>query len=240
MKQLIGVLSILVFLGCQNTSTVEPSRFKTIMLKSFGEVETLPNMATFHINLSCLNKSIKTSRKRIVDKSNKLHSKLQSLGISKNDILTTSMNMNKSYAWQNRKSVFTGYKSSTSIFVTIRNIDKLDEIYTELLGDSNLSLGGLNYSHSKLDSLKNAAYVNALEKSKTLTDKLLERLPESKKEILKIGNIEVSASLPNANQTQYEADYDMEEFEISKNKSVAISKGTVKVTATLFVEYQIK
>jgi hypothetical protein len=32
----------------------------------------------------------------------------------------------------------------------------------------------------------------------------------------------------------------MEEMDVSKNKSVAISKGTVKVTATLYVEYQIK
>jgi uncharacterized protein YggE len=148
--------------------------------------------------------------------------------------------MNKSYAWRNNSSVFEGYRSSTTVFVTVRNIEKLDEIYTELLENRNLDLGGLSYSHSRLDSLKNEAYVNALEKSGILTDILLGKLPESKKEILKIGNVEISASMPEANESKYEAEFDMEEVAVSKNKSIAISKGTVRVTATLFVEYQIK
>ncbi len=192
----MSVLSILLLLCCQQNT--EYSKFKTVMLKSQGEVETLPDMATFQINLSCLKWSIKESKNCIVDKSNELHAALQSFGIKESDILTTSVNMNKSYVWQNSKRVFKGYDSSTSLYVTVRDIDKLGEIYTELLDNSELTLGGLSYSHSQLDSLENAAYVAALENSKVLTDKLLERLPESKKEILKIGNVEISASLPEA------------------------------------------
>ena len=239
MKQIIAIFFLLVIVSCQNNSTIEPSKFKTIMIKSYGEIETLPNMATFHIDLNCLDKSIKTSKKCLVDKSNELHDKLQTFGIHKDDILTTSVDMNKSYTWRNNSSVFEGYRSSTTIFITVRNIDKLDEIYTELLENRNLDLGGLSYSHTELDSLKNEAYVNALEKSGKLSDKLIEQIPESKKEILKIGNIEITASLPESNESKYEAEYDMEEV-VSKNKSIAISKGTVKVTATLYVEYQIK
>ncbi len=236
MKKLIGIFSFLTLLSCQNTSTVEPSKFKTIMIKSIGELETLPDMATFQIDLTCLDKSIKTSKKCLVSKSNELIDKLKSFGINKDDILTTSINMNKSYTWRNNSNVFEGYRSSTSVFVTLRNIEKLDEIYTELLENRNLDLGGLNYSHSRLDSLKNEAYVNALDKSEILVDKFLERLPETKKEILKIGNVEISTSLPEPNESKYvEA-----EVAFSRNKSVAISKGTVRVTATLFVEYQIK
>ena len=240
MKQLIGIFSFLVLVSCQNTSTVESSKFKTIMIKSLGEVETLPDMATFHIDLNCLDKSIKDSKNCLVDKSNELNTKLQSFGINKDDILTTSVDMSKSYAWRNNSSVFEGYKSSTTVFVTVRIIEKLDEIYTELLENRNLDLGGLSYSHSRLDSLKNEAYINALEKSEILTDILLGKLPESKKEILKIGNVEISASMPEANDSKYEAEFDMEEVSVLKNKSIAISKGTVRVTATLFVEYQIK
>jgi len=57
---------------------------------------------------------------------------------------------------------------------------------------------------------------------------------------LKIGNIEISASMPPANESNNEADYRMNDVMLSKNKSIAISTGTVIVTATLFVEYQIK
>ena len=240
MKQLIGICSLLLLVSCQNNGSVEHSKFKTIMIKSVGEVETLPDMATFHIDLNCLDKSIKTSKKCLVDKSNELHDKLLSFGISKDDILTTSVDMNKSYTWRSNSRVFEGYRSSTTIFITVRDIEKLDEIYTELLENRNLDLGGLNYTHSRIDSLKNEAYVNALEKSGILTDRLLEKLPESKKEILKIGNIEISTSLPETKESKFGEEYEMVVAEDSKNKSIVISKGTVRVTATLYVEYQVK
>lgn len=240
MNKLLGIIFILSFVSCQNEETVERSKFKTIMIKSYGEVETLPDMATFHIDLDCLDKNIKVSKNCLIDKSNELIEKLQSFGIIEDDILTTSVNMSKSYTWRNSSNVFEGYRSSTTVFITIRNIEKLNEIYTELLGNQNLYLSGLNYSHTKLDSLKNEAYVNALDKSGMLADRLLDKLPESNKEILKIGNIEISASTPQVNESKNEALYKMENNMISGNKSIAISKGTVRVNATLFVEYQIK
>lgn len=240
MKKIIGILSVLILASCHNNSTQEQAKFKIIMIKSFGEIETLPDIATFNISLNCLDKSIKASKKCLVDKSNELNSKLLSFGINQDDILTTSVDMNKSYRWSKNTRVFEGYKSSTRMFITIRDINNLDEIYTELLENRNLDLGGLSYSHSKLDSLKNEAYVDALRKSGVLADKLLIELPESKKEVLKIGNVEISASTPKKFESKYVAEYEMDVSFVSKNKSIAISKGTVIVNATLFVEYQIK
>ena len=78
-----------------------------------------------------------------------------------------------------------------------------------------------------------------MEKSAVLTDKLLEKLPETTKEILKIGNVAISASLPEPRNQKF-----LEQNEVAadatSNSSIAISKGTVKVNATLYVEYQIK
>jgi uncharacterized protein YggE len=210
------------------------------MIKSFGEVETLPNMATFHIGLECLDKSITTSKKCLVDKSNELHGKLRTLGIDNDDILTTSVDLSKSYTWRNNSNVFEGYRASTTVFITARDIDNLDEIYTELLENRNLDLSGLSYSHTEIDSLENEAYINALEKSGNLSERLLEQIPETKKEILKIGNIEIAASLPQGNDAKDEAAYQMEDRKVSNDKSIAISKGTVKVTAILYVEYLIE
>lgn len=237
MKPLFGILIILLFLSCQDNRTADPGKFKTIMIKSVGEVETLPDMATFHINLNCLDSSVKASKNCLVEKSNDLISLLMSFGVAKEDILTTSVDMNRSYTYRNNTRVFEGYRSATSVYVTIKNIDALDEIYTELLENRNLELGGLSYSHSEIDSLKNEAYVNALEKAGVLTDKLLDKLPETEKEILKIGNVEITASMPEAKDARYESEA-MEQAQTA-NRSIAINKGTVKVSATLFVEYQI-
>ncbi|HEX5001859.1 MAG TPA: SIMPL domain-containing protein [Bacteroidia bacterium] len=210
------------------------------MIKSEGEVETLPDEASFYIELSCIDKSIKVSKNCLVDKSNNLINTLLKFEIRKDDILTTAVNMSKSYTWKFNSNVFEGYRSSTTVYVTVKDIEKLDDIYTELMENQNLDLGGLSYSHSKLDSLKNEAYVKALEKAGILADKLLEKLPESKKEILKIGNVEIKASYPKDEESNFELKERAANINMNANNSIAISKGTVLVTATLFVEYQIR
>jgi uncharacterized protein len=243
MNKIIGLLALITLASCQSRPTSQASKFKTITIKSYGEVETLPDMATFNISLNCLAQSVKASKKCLVDKSNELNEKLLSFGIDKKDILTTSITMNKSYTWRNNSNVFEGYRSSTETYITVRNLDKLDEIYTELLENRNLELGGLSYSHSKMDSLQNEAYLNALKKSDVLADKLLTELPESKKEILKIGNVELSASLPESDRSEVMLEANdgyLGNGLMRKQKSISISQGTVKVNATLYAEYLIK
>jgi uncharacterized protein YggE len=240
MNKIIGLLLLAALAGCQSNPTSHSSKFKTIMLKSYGEIETLPNMATFYIDLNCLGQTVKSSKECLVKKSNELNEKLLSFGIDKKDILTTSVSMNKSYTWRNNSSVFEGYKSSTETYITVRNLDKLDEIYTELLENRNLELGGLSYSHSNMDSLENEAYLDALKKADGLADRLLSRLPEKKKEILKVGNIELSASVPESNQFKYRNLEVLANANVQEQRSIAISQGTVKVNATLFAEYRIK
>lgn len=240
MKTLVGILSILLLVACQKESSYNNSKFKTFMVKTSGKIETLPDEASFYISLNCLERTVTSSKKCLVEKSNELNKKLVTLGIDQDDILTTSVEMNKRYTWVKNSRVFQGYNSSTRMIVTVKDINSLDEIYSELLENRNLDLGGLQYTHSKIDSLKNEAYVNALKKANILADKLLMEIPESNKEILKIGNVEISASMPQQNNRYNETIYEeAEEIEV-QNQSVAISTGTVVVHATLFVEYQIE
>lgn len=239
MEKVIGLIFALILIGCQDCKTMHSKKNKSCMIKSQGSLEVLPDKASFSINLSCLKMTTKLSKNCLVEKSNELKTKLLSFGIKEEDILTTSVDLRKSYTWKRNSNVFEGYMSSTVMYVTLKDITTLDAIYTELLENRNLELGGLNYSHSKLDSLKNEAYSKALKKSGVLVDKLLLDLPESNKEVLKIGNVQITSSLPSAHESDYEKKVFKEVSSLSKNKSVAINKGTVVVNATLYVEYGV-
>lgn len=237
MKKLLSImLTVLVLVGCQDNSS--QGNFKTIMIRSAGEVETLPDMASFQINLSCLKKTISDAKTCLVDKSESLHAQLLDFGIAEKDILTSSVNMNKSYTYERSSRVFQGYQGSTRISIKIRDLDQLDEIYSALLENANLELSGLNYTHSKMDSLRNEAHANALKNAGMTADRLLAELPESKKEVLKLGNVQISSSVPKANAARF-ATADFESNATASNQ-IVISKGTITVNATLFVEYLIK
>lgn len=237
MKYITIILSLFLA-GCQLNSAPEKEKFRTIMLRATGEIETLPDKASFTVQLSCLDKSVAASKKCLADKSNELISTLLSLGLKKEDILTTSVDMQKNYDWRNNSRVFMGFNSSTTVYITVRDIDRLDEIYTELFENRNLETGGLSYSHSALDSLKNAAYVDALKKANVTADKLLPELNKKEKEILKVGNVEITASMPE--ELQQAMDHERRETNAVAQKSIAIGTGTVKVTAVLYVEYLVK
>lgn len=242
MKNLLLLLSLLTLVGCNNTELSE-AKFKTITIKSVGETEVLPDMATFQIFLSCKDLSIKQSKECLIEKSNELNKQILSYGIKKEDILTTSINLEKQYRWSRNSRIFDGYQSRTTMNIKLRDIDKLDELYTELLENKNLELRGLQYEHSQLDSLKNESYVKALRKASILADQLLEELPETKKEILKVGNQQLTASMPSAARRSNNLQLNAEMIEVvedqSVSNSVAINTGMVKVQATIFVEYQI-
>jgi uncharacterized protein YggE len=239
MKNILALCLMLVAItSCQmNSNTTNSTKLKTIMIESVGKVETMPNEASFYINLSCLDKSVTTAKECLVKQSNELMSKLLAHGIKQEDIQTNSVSLDKSYTWTNNTRVFEGYRSSTSMHVKMRDLNKLDVIYTDLLENEKLELGGLTFSHSDMDNLKNDAYVNALKKADILADKLLTELPEKNKEVLKIGNVQITSSNPVA-QEQRNMMY--AKAEASDAGSVAISAGKIKVEATLYVEYQIK
>jgi uncharacterized protein YggE len=217
MKNLLALCLMLVTItSCQmNTSTTATSsKMKTFMIESVGKVETMPNEASFYINLSCVDKSVAAAKECIVKQSNELMARLLAHGLKKEDIQTNNISLDKSYSWTNNTRVFEGYRSSTSLTVKVRDLDKLDVIYTDLLENEHL--------------------VNALKKADVLAEKLLAELPEKNKEVLKIGNVQITSSNPVAQDTR------MMYAKAEDAGSIAISTGMITIQATLYIEYLIK
>ncbi len=235
MKKLFYLGLLLLLVGC-NTPNPKAKNYKTAMLNTAGTVEVIPNMATFSINLSCIKPHVKEAKNCLVDKSNELTDKLLQMGIAQEDLLTTSVNLSKSYQWVKNTRVFQGYRSSTSLYVTVKDMDLLEGIYTELLENRNLNLGGLQYSHSQMDSLQNEAYALALRNSNKRMERLMSQLPESNFEIIKLGNVSLSSTNPEIFEDTYNLNaYALEEVELKKN--MTINTGTVTITANINVEY---
>ncbi len=126
MKNIFAIAMLALLSACQVNSNSSSTKFKTIMIESVGKIDTMPNEASFYINLSCLDKSVASAKECLVKQSNELMSKLLGYGIKKEDILTTSVDLQKSYKWMNNSQVFEGYRSSTTIHVKMRDLDKLD------------------------------------------------------------------------------------------------------------------
>jgi uncharacterized protein YggE len=209
--------------------------YKTILLKSSGIVEVAPDEASLSLNLSCVDKNIEQAKSCLLNISSRLNEDLINFKIRKEDILTTNVNLNKDYVWINNSNIFNGYLASTTTRVKIRDLTILDEVYTKLLSNENLTIGSLIYNHSRLDSINEVAYLIALENANKLADKILSRLPEKNKAITQISNFEISRSKISPEPGLMKN----EEFAVQDQSQLTVNIGNMIAEKVLFVEFKI-
>jgi uncharacterized protein len=230
MKKLSIVLSVILFVGC-----TPDKEYKTIILKSTGLVEIIPDEANIVINASCVNKDINQAKSCLINITSNLNDDLLSSGILKDNILTTNVSLTKDYIWRNNSDIFNGYRASTTTSIKISDLKTLDELYSKLLSNEKLTISSLTYGYSKMDSINEIAYLNALDNANKLADKILSQLPEKKKEITQVSNLEIPKSNinPELKYERYEANQEVEKSTITVNigKMIAIQQ--------LYVEYKI-
>jgi uncharacterized protein YggE len=230
-----------IFQACDSgNGPVEKNIVKTMLIKSNGEISVQPDEASITVHLACVNMNIKTAKDCLIDRSESLNKSVLELGVKPDDILTTSINQSKEYRWINNSEVFFGYRTSLTTQLTIRDLKILEDLYTGLLLNKNATIGNLSYSHSKMDSLNNAAYLKALENANTLADQLLSKLNETEKEVVRIGNMNLP-SVGDNYEVRYEGNMEKELMELNaENRTIRINNGMMYANKTLIVEYRIK
>lgn len=230
MKGLSIILSVILLTGCNAEKD-----YKTILLKTSGIVEVAPDEASISLNLSCVDKNIEQAKTCLLTISSRLNEDLVKFKIRKEDILTTNVNLNKDYVWINNSNIFNGYLASTTTRVKIRDLTVLDDVYTKLLSNENLTIGSLTYNHSKLDSINEVAYLLALENANKLADKILSRLPEKNKAIARISNFEITRSEINP-----ESGFrNLEKTVVQEQSQLTVNIGNMIAEKALYVEFKI-
>jgi uncharacterized protein YggE len=230
MKGLSLILSVILLTGCNAEKD-----YKTILLKTSGIVEVAPDEASISLNLSCVDKNIEQAKTCLLTISSRLNEDLVKFKIRKEDILTTNVNLNKDYVWINNSNIFNGYLASTTTRVKIRDLTVLDDVYTKLLSNENLTIGSLTYNHSKLDSINEVAYLLALENANKLADKILSRLPEKNKAITRISNFEITRSEINP-----ESGFrNLEKSVVQEQSQLTVNIGNMIAEKALYVEFKI-
>lgn len=236
MKHIAPIMLLTFLFACQAKTTTKSNNLKTMMLKADGKIEVAPNEASFNIMLQCKEKTASETKKFLVEQSNKINKQLVDFGIKQENLTTHSISINKDYTYINGKRVFNGFTGNMTLDVTVENLVKLESIYGTLLDNELISLGSLRYNHSNIDSLKNEAYVLALANANILADKLLQKLPETEKDILQIGNVQLSSSV---NQVE-RANLMNGNYKSEDESTVNISIGKIEVVSSLNVEYGLR
>lgn len=183
---LLTLLLLLFFLaGCSESEDNDSFR---LTLDASGEIKVIPDMARFTVKVNCLHDSISMSNKCLTEKLDTVFSILDDVNIDENDYHSSNVTLDKEYAWEDKKQTFKGYRSTSTIEITVNDLDDLNRLLGKMMVHSDLSISGLTYSHSGISELENDAYIQALKNAMTLAKRIKKESGGDEVEIVEINN----------------------------------------------------
>ncbi len=92
------------------------------------------------------------------------------------DLKTTRLAVNPEYEWVEGKRKFRGYNASQTLEITVRDLSKIDSLLGDLLRSKLSTLGNLEFSHSKAESLRREALLFATRNARDNAAKICEAI----------------------------------------------------------------
>ena len=236
MKKFIYIIFALSLIGCGNS---EYKKSVLLNISASGDIEVIPDIASITVNVSCLDKNLNNSNTCTKKRIKKLFKLFEQHKILTKDYHSSRVNLTKEYTWRKNSQVFAGYKSSSTINVLFRDLENMSKTLTKTMLMKNIDISNLNYSHSNIDSLANDAYLEAMNNSNRLVNKIKDKLKGQSVEIIEISN--TSNEFSSIESKGYEADsYRSKAVRKNEISTIQINPGSLKLIKNIYVLYRMK
>lgn len=206
-NQLYQVLSLLALLSAVFVITMIVTEIKsyrfigggvsatnTISVSEEGEVFASPDIATVTFSVRDEAKTVKDAQGKVNTKMKTVLDAIKKLDIAEKDIKTQNYSSYPKYEFQNEsvpclglncppyrpgKQVLVGYEVSQSVIITIRDLDKTNEVVGTLGTLGVTDMQGPNFAIDKEDDLRAAARRDAIKKARAKAETLADDLDVS-------------------------------------------------------------
>jgi len=221
-----------------NFATTTQTKGEPFVASGEGKVSVTPDIAIVTLGIQETGSSLKTVQNSVNIKSKSLTEALKKLGVSENDIKTTSYNVYPQYDYTNSTQRIIGYQVSTNYKATVKDFDKVNDILVSATAAGANIVGNVSFDindSTKLEKTNEArelAVKNAKEKAEGLAKAAGIGLG-------KILNVSENQSASNAIRTMampQAAGGDLE-------KSIAqpdIQPGQTEINVTISLSYEVR
>lgn len=209
-----------------------------------GEAVSVPDIATFSFTVSNVSKTVNTARDASTAVANKALDVLKKEGLSEKDIKTSSYSISPEYEYTNDcntfrctsgKQTLIGYRVSQTIEVTIRDLEKVGSIFTQVSATGVDIVNNLNFSIESEEELKSEARKQAINKARTQAEDIADGLGVK---LVRITSFNEGGYYP------YYAKSAMAESAVGMGMDMApapsIPTGEQKITSNVTITYEIR
>ena len=209
--------------GAEDTAT------RSITVTGHGTVTVVPDIATLNAGVQATAPTAVEALDTVATNSQDLVATLTGLGIAEEDIQTSGLNLFPTFDSDGRE--ITGYQASTSVNVTIRDVEAVGGVIDGLEGfvGEELTLGGISFGYDDPEAVLGDARSAAIENARTRAEQYATAAGAEVGEILRI----VEGSTP---QVFRDAGFAAEDAAAA---SVAIEPGTQDLAADVTVVFEM-
>lgn len=155
-------------------SSVVTQKSELFTVSGEGKVTVVPDVAILNLGMSSRKNTVKAAQAEANTIVNQLTKALKESAVEDRDIKTTNFSVYPDYDYNNGANRIVGFHVNVSLTVTVRNIDKVNDILDKATNLGVNSVGGIQFTvaEDKLKELNKEARLKAIKEAKEKASEL--------------------------------------------------------------------
>jgi uncharacterized protein YggE len=133
----------------ENNDGAKPQNYTTLMISGYGRVSYVPNRVTVVFVALGYGKNAADALSECSSKMSRIFSALESLGISRDSMRTSGINVNPRYDWEQKPPKLIDYEASYNLMVEISDISLAGKVIDAAFAAGADGMYGLQFTLSK-------------------------------------------------------------------------------------------
>ncbi|MFA5272851.1 MAG: SIMPL domain-containing protein [Candidatus Peribacter sp.] len=183
----LGILAVLIVGGFYLTGKIiEQKDFTpmTISVNADGKVSAPPDIAMVSFGVQTGRQTTAAqAMKQLSRKMTAVVAAVKTQGIEDKDVTTDSLSLQPEYDWQDGKQVPRGFQATQTLYVKVRDLDKIGDLLSAVTGEGVNQIGGVDFTMDDPEALQAAARAKAIQKAEAKAGLLADQLGKSIKRL---------------------------------------------------------
>ena len=206
---------------------------KTISLTGSGSSSARADQATVNLGVQVISESASEAIGENAETMTAVIEAIKALGVSEDDIVTTSYSVYPQYDWTEEGRVFVGYSVTNLVQVTVKDLDIVGDVIDAAAVAGANQVNGISFelSDAKREELKTNAYIAALTDAQDKADVIAETLG------LTISGVQSVTEYSYTPVRSYEMYEEAVAMDGAKSISTPIVSGDLSVTVSVHIVF---
>ena len=206
---------------------------KTISLTGAGSASAQADQATVNLGVQVISELANEAIAENAETMTAVIDAIKALGVSEDNIITTSYSVYPQYDWTEEGRVFTGYSVTNLVQVTVKDLDIVGDVIDAAAVAGANQINGISFelSDAKREELKTNAYVAALGDAQDKADVIAETLG------LTITGVQSVTEYSYTPVRSYEVYEETMAMDGAKSFSTPIVSGELSVTVSVHIVF---